>query len=334
MAFLNQLPIAVVLSLAAGVAAINTAAAPFRTLSMHGAVKSSDIYLDNGVEYNRKTLAPVPSDLYTGKYREIRAKLDHTYHGVYTHDRQAQQDQLVDNMLAAGGDKSSHPWIIFSAGPMGAGKGHTINYLNENGFNPIPKFVSIDPDKLRVQLPEWNDFAKDNQLTAGDRTQHEVGCIQEIATEAALQSGKNIFVDGSLSDSGWFSKVFAGIRSRFPQYHIAITYVGADPDVIRGRVTARAKEEGRDVPEKTLKYSIENAPASFAVLEPLADFAITVDNSFDNADPTVTSMSRNGQDIDIRDLDGHEIDIRDLDIGQQSQISRDNLLLVSGSEKA
>ena len=73
--------------------------------------------------------------------------------------------------------------------------------------------------------------------------------------------------------------------------------VGATPEVIRRRVEARAQKEGRDVPEDTLKYSIENAPKSFAVLKHLADFAIAVANNSDEADPKVTSMSRHGQEI-------------------------------------
>ncbi len=205
------------------------------TQALHAAVPGAKIWspwYNKRTEYNQDTEAPVSADRYTGEYADIRKLLDHKYHGIYTPERQAVQDELVKKMLTAGGDSSEHPWIIFSAGPMGAGKGHTITYLNKNGFNSIPKLVYIDPDKLRVQLPEWNKFVEENPLTAGARTQHEVGYMQEIATEAALKESKNVFVDGSLANAEWFSQVFADIRSRFPQYHIAIIYVSCKRSVV------------------------------------------------------------------------------------------------------
>ena len=36
-------------------------------------------------------------------------------------------DSLVSNVVGASSEKD-HPWIVFTAGAMGAGKSHTINW--------------------------------------------------------------------------------------------------------------------------------------------------------------------------------------------------------------
>lgn len=34
-------------------------------------------------------------------------------------------------------------WLVFTAGCMGAGKGHTLNWLNAQGLFPLDSFVRV-----------------------------------------------------------------------------------------------------------------------------------------------------------------------------------------------
>ena len=56
-----------------------------------------------------------------GHYVHIRQQLDESWHGRYTEDRQLLQDKIVDEFLAMG-CSCKRPWLVFTAGPMGAGK--------------------------------------------------------------------------------------------------------------------------------------------------------------------------------------------------------------------
>jgi len=40
-------------------------------------------------------------------------------------------------------------WLVFTAGCMGAGKGHTLQHLQREGLFPLNAFVRVDPDVLR-----------------------------------------------------------------------------------------------------------------------------------------------------------------------------------------
>lgn len=61
-----------------------------------------------------------PRAEHVGKYRDIRQKLDEDWHGRYSEARQALQDRIVDEFVGTG-TISSRPWLVFTAGPMGAG---------------------------------------------------------------------------------------------------------------------------------------------------------------------------------------------------------------------
>ena len=93
-----------------------------------------------------------------GKYAHLRRTLDYSYHSNYTFERQKLQDAIIDSMLDAVliedefgnvGTVPTKPFIVFTAGAMGAGKSYTINKLVENGRFPLEAFVIVDPDEIR-----------------------------------------------------------------------------------------------------------------------------------------------------------------------------------------
>ena len=119
-----------------------------------------------------------PSSQYQfwGKYAHIRSQLDYNYHSYYHPERQVLQDSIIELMMnsttvmdsstislessSGGHSKSksnstqiiqtcstpaSDPWIVFTAGAMGAGKTHTIRYLHQHQHFPLKAFVTVDP---------------------------------------------------------------------------------------------------------------------------------------------------------------------------------------------
>ena len=42
----------------------------------------------------------------------------------------------------------TEPWLVFTAGAMGAGKGYTIKTLVQEEKFPLIAFVSVDPDDV------------------------------------------------------------------------------------------------------------------------------------------------------------------------------------------
>ena len=98
----------------------------------------------------------------------------------------------------------------------------------------MEKLVHIDPDYFKRVMPEWEEYCKFDSERAGTNCHKESGMLQELATELALRAGEHTWVDGSLRDHDWYSGLFSSLRSRFPQYRLAIFYVHCSEEKVSG----------------------------------------------------------------------------------------------------
>lgn len=258
---------------------------------------------DKDYDYSRSTRENYTQEdpEFTGPFAQIRRGLDVSFHGCYTPARQRLQDKIILECVKVPWNSSQkrmvprprvvqssisaysngRPYIIFTAGAMGAGKSHVIKWMRRSGRLAVDQCICIDPDSFRVRLPEWKDYIASNGSEAGCLTHDESGYLVELAMQVALYSGRNIWVDGSLRDSQWFQAVFQRIRNEHPQYRIAIIHVFADPDTVFTRARIRAELTGRQVPEASIWDSLERVPKSVEVLTKFCDIVLHVDNSSD-----------------------------------------------------
>eukprot|EP00581_Thalassiosira_minuscula_P006305 CAMPEP_0183746956 /NCGR_PEP_ID=MMETSP0737-20130205/67020_1 /TAXON_ID=385413 /ORGANISM="Thalassiosira miniscula, Strain CCMP1093" /LENGTH=406 /DNA_ID=CAMNT_0025982663 /DNA_START=266 /DNA_END=1486 /DNA_ORIENTATION=- len=224
-----------------------------------------------------------------GPFQEIRSRLDYNYHGNYSKERQLFQDKIVEKQLDGTTivDRNSgrvcktptEPWIVFTAGVMGAGKSHTMKQLSSKGLFPLQSYVVVDPDEIRSHFPEYHLYAQRMPQRAGELTHREAGYLTEIVTEAAMQRGHNVLVDGSLKDSDWYSEYFKSLRKKYKGIRIAILHITAPRAAVLERAKNRAKDTGRVVPIETLELSLKQVPISVRKLAPQADFFCELDNS-------------------------------------------------------
>jgi len=215
-----------------------------------------------------------------GEFAEIRRTLDYTYHTNYTLKRQEWQDQVV-RRVAQCTKPQNRPWIVFTCGAMGSGKGYTMSWLSRHNIFPLEHIVHIDSDHFKSLMPEWKGYVSHNAEEAGTMCHKESGFLQEIAQEVAMRGSQNIWVDGSMGDHEWYTRVFMRIRRCFPKYRISLIYVHCSEEQLFQRAEKRGKMTGRIVPMRKLKESIEKTARAVDVLSPLADFAAKIDNRGD-----------------------------------------------------
>lgn len=179
-----------------------------------------------------------------GQFAHIRATLDYEYHSNYTFARQLLQDSIVRSFLEAAIVKDSRgrvcstptrPWIVFTAGAMGAGKGFTVSQLVKDGHFPLLAFVRVNTDAIRRKLPEYEMYIRHCPQKAGELTHKEAGYIAELLTLASLQGGKNVIVDGSLRRTSWYRTLFSRLRREFDGLRIAILHVSATREAVLAR---------------------------------------------------------------------------------------------------
>eukprot|EP00667_Euglena_gracilis_P019111 EG_transcript_20405 len=141
---------------------------------------TSEVYAASKVEF-----AP--------KYEEVRRLLDYSWHPHYTLQRQLFQDHLVDQVFAnASAARPARPWILFTAGPMGVGKGYVMQHFEREGLLNLQDWVQSLPDWFREQLPEYPGYLAYNHAKAGLQTQQEAGLLAEIVVHEALRRGSNL----------------------------------------------------------------------------------------------------------------------------------------------
>lgn len=234
--------------------------------------------LPSDYDYSKSTAENygVPTREFVGDYASIRAERDYTYHVNYIEERQRWQDAVIKTVVVRT-KRLAWPWIIFTCGPMGAGKGFAISWMSTNGYLPKEGVVHIDPDHFKQRMPEFKGYAALGP-NAGSLCHLESCFMQEMAQELALRGKQHILVDGSLRDSNWYGKVFDDIRERFPSYRIAIFYVHAPESKVRERVLDRARLTGRAVPEQTLVESMRAAEKSVAALTKKCDLVVRISN--------------------------------------------------------
>lgn len=237
-----------------------------------------------------------------GRGAVYRAGIDYTYHGRYSLERQAVQDDIIRTMLSLeevqtgrAAPKSAktdferfmrgarqlrqprQPWALFSAGCMGAGKTHVMCKLDAHGLLPLPRFVRVDMDRIRALLPETSGYVDHDKANAGSMTQRECGLIAEVVTEEALRRGLNLWVDSSLRDADWWALEIQRIRRTYP-HKLAILHVVASWPQVQAREAKRGEQTGRRIPPDVLKKTFERVPAAVTLLRPLVDEFIEVDN--------------------------------------------------------
>lgn len=250
------------------------------------------------------------TNLFTTTFEYARGKLDYTYHKNPTLTRQAYQDMVLSRILEA--DKSltstrstssslssttslsdqdytteeqperrKRPFIVFSAGPMGVGKSFVLSQLHQRNLFPLSRFIKIDPDMLKSELPEIAGYLQYGPDSAATKLHRESTQMADVLFEHSLATQRNILVDGSLRDVDWYTRLFRRLRTDFPQYVLSILYVSAPSETIKERARQRAVKSGRAVPEDLLQASIDRVPLSVAALAPLTDFTFEISNDDD-----------------------------------------------------
>jgi len=195
------------------------------------------------------------------------------------------------------------PWLVYTAGPMGAGKSHTIRYLHKINAFPLDRFVWVDPDKIKSVLPDMPLYIHYNKKQAGVLTHRESGFIAEIIELEAMKQNKCVLVDGSLRNRDWYARWFGRIRAEFPHYRIAILLITATPERVYERAARRALVTAREIPKEVLDEAITQVPISFNALAPLADYSATLINDHDTEPPilqlpeTIENFSLQWKDI-------------------------------------
>lgn len=231
-------------------------------------------------DYGRGASVPLPTYL---RYRSAdrlfyahyaRDKLDYTHHTNYTRERQLVQNEIIQGFAWETYASQTEPWLIFVAGPIGAGKSHVAAGL------PIDA-VRIDTDALKFLLPieeveegeEGDEFGDTDIVTKSSLVHKESGYLAELILHEALRRGLHVIFEGTLK-SPWYTAHIASLKRDYPAYRLALIAVTAPLEVIKKRVMERGQRTGREVPLAVVEEAFSKVPGAHKPLIPLMDFTV------------------------------------------------------------
>lgn len=210
--------------------------------------------LKKTTEWNNRT----DDEFYYGPYAHIRKTMDYSYHSNYSKTRQWLQDSIIEKLMGelirtkpciecemmASASRTpavltngsginiwacpKEPWFIMVSGEEGTEKGTVIKYLLVNDRLPVMGFVLVDPQEIRLLLPEYSYLQQTDSKFAIELTQKETGYITEILTLAALEAGTNVVVFGLFKEVSWYQQYCQRLKSDFEHLRIAILHIVTD----------------------------------------------------------------------------------------------------------
>lgn len=223
---------------------------------------------------------------FVGRFRDIRERLDFNYHGGYTKSRQAWQDAVVSSVMLRSEPKAM-PWLVYTCGGYGTGKGFCMAWMSEQGLFPLTDVVCVDPDQFKKVMPEWEQYVKRGE-EAGSLCHAESAYMEEMVQALAMRNRQNIWIDGSLWNTEWYKGVFLDLKEQYPHYRLALFYIFASEARALARVEARSRSTGRSIPGEKVTTSLAGARSSVMELTPYVDFVARIDN--DGETPILRSV--------------------------------------------
>ncbi|GAA6035846.1 hypothetical protein JCM8097_005735 [Rhodosporidiobolus ruineniae] len=186
-------------------------------------------------------------------------------------------------------EERGRPLALFTAGGMGAGKGHTLREMLKTRRIKLPaNTVWIDPDALSRLLPERPQYLTSDPSTASALLHPEASLLQEICAAVARGQQRSLVVDGSLTDCAWFEGFMRAYREA--GYDCEILFVSAPEDVMLKRAEKRAKTTGRVTNPEAIKRSRIKSPECVTALSKpgLVRRVRLIDNSSDSSSSSST----------------------------------------------
>ncbi|GAA5904570.1 uncharacterized protein JCM6883_003830 [Sporobolomyces salmoneus] len=258
-----------------------------------------------------------PTPRHFGLYAKERSTLDWSYHVVPSKARQSLQDEIVSLVLGtqvkecrdagddepcrvsgtgqaelgcqlgdcSGDSEGKKPLALFTAGGMGAGKGHTLRDMLRSRRIRLPaNTVWIDPDALSRLLPERPQYLSHSPETASSLLHPEASLLQEICAAVAKERNRSLVIDGSLTDCKWFAGFMKGFRES--GYECEILFVSAPEETMLKRAERRAKSTGRVTNPEAIKRSRLKSPECVSNLSKpsLVRRVRLIDNSDDSSE--------------------------------------------------
>jgi len=183
-------------------------------------------------------------------------------------------DRIIRSMLShvPSQEEGARKHAILTMGTPGAGKSTARSRFMQ------AEYVIADPDRIKEELPEYNEARAKRAKNAAHIVHEESGYINDKLLEHAIRANKNLVLDGVGSNPNFYNEFAKRLKDN--GYHVSLVMVHVDsPDIAIKRANDRGERLGRFVPESYVKEMHGSLPKNFLKVVPQADDFAVMDSS-------------------------------------------------------
>lgn len=211
----------------------------------------------------------------------------HKKDGKWTAERAAQQRKTIKKVLEScpkpkPGEK---PKCVLLLGGAASGKSTVVDAYVKPKMGD--QFGTVNVDDVKEDIPEYEQFVKDDVGTAASRVHEESSEMGKAITTKAIEDGRNFIYDAVLGNPEKAKKMIKELRAK--GYEISLVGVNVDAEESLDRASLRAYGNveqggekggsGRMVPPGILLDGHKGASKTFAEIKDLVDDVSLYDNN-------------------------------------------------------
>jgi predicted kinase len=187
--------------------------------------------------------------------------------GKWNAQRDAYHRQVVAGILAGHHPVEGRKPIIHLLGG-GTASGKTT--ASRKVLGASPNTVRVDPDELKLAVPEYDKLKQDDPKNAAALVHEESAYLTKMAMAEAASKGYDIVYDATTSGNG--GPAMAKLMAE-KGYDVRVMFVDVPLDVARDRAAKREADSsdpinaGRHVPDNVIQWSHYGAADKFMQLK-------------------------------------------------------------------
>lgn len=212
------------------------------------------------------------------------------------HDRIIFNTVNVKGSRAAEGEK---PVVVFMGGGGGSGKSTVLDSGVESGLIPDLKYVTINPDDVKADLPDYKKVRRAGDYRAAEIVHEESSDVADMALAQAVQENRNIVIDKTMANPGKNLALMELLRQK--GYEIRFVGVTVDPGTAVNRNLGRFYNSGRLPQLQAMVRSHKAFNGNAEQYLEAADIGVIVDTS-GNSPVTFVSKNADGS-VEVTDPD-------------------------------